>query len=261
MILSVLKFLLRAKEHVLLKNIFNRWDGKLRKYADRYLFRRDLENDMEFQKLYQRVGPTKYTMTSMEKCYSLYKAIQYIANGDIPGDIVECGVWRGGSAMLSALTLIELKQTQRKIYLYDTYEGMPEPTEKDIDIHGIPYRLIWQKEKDLLTVPLGEVKKNMFSTGYPSENLIFVKGKVENTIPRITPYQVALLRLDTDFYESTYHELVHLYPKVSPRGVILVDDYGHFQGAREGTDKYFNEFSQNILLHRIDYSCRVGIKP
>ena len=61
-------------------------------------------------------------------------------------------------------------------------------------------------------------------------------------------------------YESTYHELVHLYPKVSPRGVILVDDYGHFQGAREGTDKYFNEFSQNILLHRIDYTCRVGIK-
>ena len=252
------------REFILLKNFFRRWDGKLRKYADRYLFRRDLENDKEFQKIYQRVVPRrhpKYTMTSMEKCYSLYRAVQYIINGDIPGDLVECGVWRGGSAMLSALTLIELNQTHRKIYLYDTYEGMPEPTEKDIDINGIPYRLLWKKEKDLLTIPLDEVKKNMLSTGYPSENIIFVKGMVEDTIPRTLPYQVALLRLDTDLYESTYHEFVHLYPKVSPLGVVIVDDYGHFQGAREATDKYFNEVSPNILFHRIDFSCRVGVKP
>ena len=248
----------------MLKNFFRRWDGKLRKYADRYLFRRDLENDKEFQKIYQRVVPRrhpKYTMTSMEKCYSLYRAVQYIINGDIPGDLVECGVWRGGSAMLSALTLIELNQTHRKIYLYDTYEGMPEPTEKDIDINGIPYRLLWKKEKDILTIPLDEVRKNMLSTGYPSENIIFVKGMVEDTIPRTLPYQVALLRLDTDLYESTYHEFVHLYPKVSPLGVVIVDDYGHFQGAREATDKYFNEVSPNILFHRIDFSCRVGVKP
>jgi O-methyltransferase len=78
----------------------------------------------------------------MERCYSLYKAIQYITKGDILGDIVECGVWRGGSAMLAALTLIKSQQTHRKIYLYDTYEGMPEPTDKDIDIHGEPYRLL-----------------------------------------------------------------------------------------------------------------------
>ena len=248
----------------MLKTFFHRWDGKLRKYADRYLFRKDLENDIEFQKIYQRIVPKrspKYTLTGMERCYSLYKAVQYIINGDIPGDIVECGVWRGGSAMLAALTLIEFNQTHRKIYLYDTYEGMPEPSEKDIDINGIPYHLLWKKEKDVLTIPLDEVRKNMLSTGYPSENIIFVKGMVQDTIPRTLPYQIALLRLDTDLYESTYHEFVHLYPKVSPRGVVIVDDYGHFQGAREATDKYFNEVSQNILLHRIDFSCRVGVKP
>ena len=255
--------MLLSKKVILLKNFFSRWEGKLRKYADRYLVRRDLEDDIEFQKIFRQVGckRSKYTLTSMERCYSLYRAVQYITKGDIPGDIVECGVWRGGSAMLSALTLVEMNQTHRKIYLYDTYEGMSEPTDKDIDINGVPYRLLWKKEKDLLTVSLDEVKKNMLSTGYPTENIIFVKGMVEDTIPRTLPYQVALLRLDTDLYESTYHELVYLYPKVSPRGVVIVDDYGHFQGAREATDKYFNETSQNILFHRIDYSCRVGVKP
>ena len=104
-------------------------------------------------------------------------------------------------------------------------------------------------------------KKNMFSTGYPKENIIFVKGMVEDTIPRTLPNQIALLRLDTDLYESTYHELIHLYPKVATQGVVIIDDYGHFQGSQEATDKYFSQESRDVLFHRIDYSCRVGIKP
>jgi len=247
----------------LFQNFIRRWDGRLRKYADRYLNRSDLVKDKDFQGIYSKVGTrkSKYTLTSMERCYSLYKAIQYITKGDILGDIVECGVWRGGSAMLAALTLIQNNQTHRKIYLYDTYEGMSEPTDKDIDIHGVPYRLLWKKENELLTVSLDEVKKNMFSTGYPKENIIFVKGMVEKTIPRTLPNQIALLRLDTDLYESTYHELIHLYPKVTTQGVVIIDDYGHFQGSQEATDKYFSQESRQVLFHRIDYSCRTGIKP
>ena len=245
------------------QNFIRRWDGRLRKYADRYLNRADLIKDKEFQSIFSKVcsKESKYTLASMERCYSLYKAIKYITKGDILGDIVECGVWRGGSAMLAALTLIKNDQTYRKIYLYDTYEGMSKPTDKDIDIHGVPYRLLWEKEKELLTVSLNEVKKNMLSTGYPEENIIFIKGMVEDTIPLTIPNQVALLRLDTDLYESTYHELIHLYPKVIPQGVLIIDDYGHFQGAQEATDKYFSEKSRKILFHRIDYSCRIGIKP
>ena len=245
------------------ENFTRRWDGRLRKYADRYLNRSDLEKDKEFQDLYSKVGTrkSKYTLTSMERCYSLYKAIQYITKGDILGDIVECGVWRGGSAMLAALTLIKSQQTHRKIYLYDTYEGMPEPTDKDIDIHGVPYRLLWKKEKEFLSVSLDEVKKNIFSTGYPKENIIFVKGMVQDTIPNTVPKQIALLRLDTDLYESTYHELFHLYPKTTSQGVIIIDDYGHFQGSQEATEKYLSQNPQKVLLHRIDYSCRVWIKP
>ena len=245
------------------KNFIRRWDGRLRKYADRYLNRSDLEKDKEFQDLYSKVGTrkSKYTLTSMERCYSLYKAIQYITKGNILGDIVECGVWRGGSAMLAALTLIKNQQTHRKIYLYDTYEGMPEPTDKDIDIHGVPYRLLWKKEKEFLSVSLDEVKKNIFSTGYPKENIIFVKGMVQDTIPNTVPKQIALLRLDTDLYESTYHELFHLYPKTTSQGIIIIDDYGHFQGSQEATEKYLSQNPQKVLLHRIDYSCRVWIKP
>ena len=119
------------------QNFIRRCDGRLRKYADRYLNRSDLVKDKDFQGIYSKVGTrkSKYTLTSMERCYSLYKAIQYIIKGDIQGDIVECGVWRGGSAMLAALTLIQNNQTHRKIYLYDTYEGMPKPTDKDVDIN------------------------------------------------------------------------------------------------------------------------------
>ncbi len=249
--------------NILFQNLIRRWDSHLRKYADRNLNRSDLVKDKNFQNIYSKVGPrkSKYTLAPMERCYSLYKAIKYVTKASISGDIVECGVWRGGSAMLAALTLMENQETHRKIYLYDTYEGMSEPTDKDIDIHGVAYRLLWKKEKELLTVSLDEVKKNMSSTGYPKENIIFVKGMVEDTIPNTVPNQVALLRLDTDLYESTYHELIHLYPRVSSQGVVIIDDYGHFQGAQEATEEYFKKFSQEVLFHRIDYSCRVMIKP
>ena len=215
--------------------------------------------DTEDLQIIDSVKP--FTMTNTERIFSLIQSVRYVIKNDIPGDIVECGVWRGGSAMLAALTLIENQQTYRKIYLYDTYEGMPEPTDKDIDLHGVPYRLLWEKERELLAVSLDEVKKNMFSTGYPKENIIFVKGMVEDTIPNTVPNQIALLRLDTDLYESTYHELVHLYPKVTQQGVVIIDDYGYFQGAKEATDKYFNQESTKVMFHRIDHSCRVGIKP
>jgi len=247
----------------LLKKIISRLQKRFRTYSAPHSSRPDIENDLEFQEIYRRVWSqnSKYTMTSMERCYSLYSSIQYITKANIPGDVIECGVWRGGSAMLSALTLIKNNQNHRKIYLYDTYEGMSEPTNKDIDIQGVPYRQLWEQEKGLLSVPIDEVKKNMLSTGYPEENIIFVEGMVEKTIPNTVPSLVSLLRLDTDLYESTYHELIHLYPKIASQGILIIDDYGHFQGAREATEKYFSESNYNIFLQRIDYTCRVGVKP
>ena len=219
-------------------------------------FPKDIEN--EFLEIYEKCQV--YTMTSMERMYALYQGTKYVVNAKIPGDFVECGVWRGGSSMLMALTLLKCKDVSRKIFLYDTFEGMSKPIEKDIQIvDGKPALETWQKEHMAFS-SFNETKTNMLSVGYPENNITFVKGKVENTIPSMMPFKISLLRLDTDWYETTSHELRHLFPLLSNKGVIIIDDYGHWSGAKEATDKYFFENKTPILLNRIDYTGRLGIK-
>jgi O-methyltransferase len=221
--------------------------------------------DMEkqFQVIYYECKD--FTMTSIERMYALYKATQYIVDNKVPGDIVECGVWKGGSSMLCALTMKTMGEMQRKIYLYDTYSGMSQPTQKDVSYIGNRALDRWIKAEkngiyDWDVATLEEVQKNMFSTGYTKENLLFIQGKVEDTIPAIVPENIALLHLDTDWYESTYHELNHLFPRLSSGGVIVIDDYGHWKGAQEAVDKFLQENNVKILLNRIDYTGRIGIK-
>jgi hypothetical protein len=206
-----------------------------------------------------------YTSTTTERMYALYKATQYTVAQKVPGDIVECGVWKGGSCMLSALILKHMGETNKKIYMYDTYQGMSEPSTIDVSHWGGEAMERWKKlqrgnHNEWAYVSLEEVKKNMFSTGYPQENLVFIKGKVQETIPQVMPDKVSLLRLDTDWYESTYHELLYLFPRLSQNGVIIIDDYGYWKGVKEATDKYFQENAVKILLNRIDHSGRIGIK-
>lgn len=219
--------------------------------------------DVMFRRIYDKCR--KYTMTSKESMYALYKSVEYIIKNNIPGDFVECGVWRGGSAMLIAYTLLELNVTNRKIYLYDTFEGMTQPTKFDYlvannKIHAYDE---WKKRQkkdhnEWCYASLSEVKKNMDLTGYPRNNIVFVKGKVEETIPKTIPSKIAILRLDTDWYESTKHELIHLFPILSKNGVLIIDDYGHWAGSKKAVDEYFS--NRQMLLNRIDYSARIGIK-
>lgn len=221
-----------------------------------------LEDD--FLRLYDRCKT--HTMTSVPRMYALYCAVKYVVNHDIPGDFVECGVWKGGSSMLVALTLLSLHQTTRRLYLYDTYAGMSEPTDHDVTQFGQPAYAGWKENQhggtnDWMRVSLEEVTRNLYSTGYPPSNLTFVKGKVEDTIPGTIPDQIAVLRLDTDWYESTRHELIHLYPKLSEHGVLILDDYGFWKGAREATDEYFRQHQVPMLLNRVDVTARIGVKP
>ena len=147
------------------------------------------------------------------------------------------------------------------MWLYDTFEGMPRPTAKDVAYNGIPAESRWQEEgAGWCLSPLEEVRANMESTGYPSEQIRLVAGMVEDTIPDMVPDRIAVLRLDTDWFESTYHELVYLFPRLVPGGVLIIDDYGHWQGAREATDKYFEEAGITMLLQRTDYTGRMGIR-
>ena len=230
----------------------------------RETFRLDPDMENDFIRIYQQCR--KFTMTSAARMYALYNAIRYVSDNRIPGDIVECGVWKGGSCMLAALTLLHLGDTDRTIYLYDTFAGMSTPEDVDLDFQHNRAKEEWEKHKKgnmnlWCYSPLEAVRQNMLSTGYPAERLVFVQGKVEETIPGTMPSGIALLKLDTDWYASTRHELDHLYPVLSEQGVLIIDDYGYWQGARRAVDDYFADHPPRPLLHKIDFSGRVGIKP
>lgn len=208
-----------------------------------------------------------YTMTSPERLFSLIQAVRYVARASIPGDIVECGVWRGGSMMAAAQTLMACSDTQRGLHLFDTFEGMSPPTAFDVAVDG-------QTASALLASPrttdpespwcyagIDDVRAAMRSTGYPAERIHYVQGRVEDTLPGGAPARIALLRLDTDWYESTRHELEQLYPLLSAGGVLIVDDYGHWAGCRKAVDEYLGAHGIKLLLNRVDYTGRIAIKP
>lgn len=208
-----------------------------------------------------------FTMTSRFRVLALISAVRYIVTHRVPGDLVECGVWRGGSAMAMALTLSEMGASNRKIWLYDTFSGMTAPTTHDVDRYGSP------ADEQMSSIglidghsawcfsPREQVEANMQSTGLSSELVEYVEGDVVETLGHTLPGEIALLRLDTDWYESTAAEMRTLYPLVSSNGVCIIDDFGHWTGARQAVLEYFQEHPPAPLLNRVDYSGRLIIKP
>jgi len=218
--------------------------------------------------IYNTVKAGPLTMLSLERILANIRAVGYVVSNRIPGDIVECGVWRGGSSMAMAMALLEYSDTSRTLWMYDTYAGMTEATDVDMTHWGANAADLLAAAKQheapehslvLARASLEDVTANMQSTGYPVGRINFVKGPVEQTIPGVMPDQIALLRIDTDWYESTRHELRHLYPRLSPGGILIIDDYGHWQGARKAVDEYFKDAP--LFLHRIDYTGRLAVKP
>ena len=216
------------------------------------------------KKIIEKVRP--YTMTSRERIFGLIEAVNYLAKNQIAGDIVECGVWRGGSMLAIAEALMEVSDTSHELYLYDTFEGMSEPTEHDKDFADKKAEELLlpnvNKDEDLIWAysSLDAVKQTMSLTNYPQNKIHFVKGKVEDTIPSTLPSNICLLRLDTDWYESTKHELLHLFPRLVKGGVLIIDDYGFWKGARKAVDEYFAENNIQILLNRLDDTGRIAVK-
>jgi len=207
-----------------------------------------------------------YTMTSVERLFALIQAVRYIVRANIGGSIVECGVWQGGSMMAVAHTIKRLGKNDRDMYLFDTYEGMTRPTDVDKSYADEAALIEFERTKrtsdtsEWCYASIEQVQRNLVSTGYDPDRFKFIKGKVEDTIPHSAPSQISLLRLDTDWYESTRHELIHLFPRLAVGGVLIVDDYGHWQGSRKATDEYLAQNNIFILLNRIDYTGRIAIK-
>lgn len=212
-----------------------------------------------------------HSMTSEQRLVATIDAVTYVIQRDVPGALVECGVWKGGSVLAMIRALQRLDVVDRDVYLFDTFEGMTRPTERDTSRYEPSPLDVWASSEAARTLPWREwfnpetfnidaVRSLILETGYPEAHIHFVEGRVEETLPAAAPTAVALLRLDTDWYDSTWHELVHLYPIVSDGGVLIIDDYGHWDGSRAAVDQYFREVAEPIFLSRIDYTGRVGVK-
>lgn len=208
-----------------------------------------------------------FTMTSIERQLALCRCLRYITENAIAGDFVECGVWKGGSAMIAGFHFKESCE-DRCIWLYDNFLGMPpSDDDKDFDLNGQLANIQRKQHEETATggwcqALAKEVSFNMQSTGYPMKYVNIVEGDIMATIPsQNMPKHISLLRLDTDWYASTMHELIHLYPLVSAGGFVVIDDYGHWQGAKKAVDEYFKELKPAPYLHRVDYTGRILQKP
>ena len=209
---------------------------------------------------------SKYTMTSKERLLALLDAVEYVSRNGITGDFVECGVWKGGSSLAAALKFSELNDF-REIYMFDTFEGMTSPTKCDVDYNGMnaDTLLNMESKNEASTIwcvsDLDSVKETMkLAENYPKKQIKFIKGKVEDTIKSNMPSSISILRLDTDWYESTKYEMEYLFPKLVVGGVLIIDDYGHWLGAKKAIDEYLRENNIKMLLNRIDYTGRIGVK-
>lgn len=210
----------------------------------------NIQDNADFMAKFERCKP--YTMVDPVRLFMLYLGVQHIIKSKVPGDLVECGVWRGGCCMLMTLTAQQLETPHRQLWMYDTYTGMTEPGPNDIKHNGEPAHDEWAKNQaddhnKWCYAQLDEVRRNMATTGYAPSLFRFVQGKVEDTIPAHLPERISLLRLDTDWYDSTYHELTHMYPLLSPNGVIIFDDFYFWKGQGQAAQRYFQE--QNIHLN------------
>jgi O-methyltransferase len=223
-------------------------------------FPRDYDED--FCEIIRAVRP--YSMTGNDKLHALISATKYVSRYNVPGDIVEFGVWRGGGMKAVALTLEAVDDFSRDLYLYDTFEGMTAPTEKDVRFDGAPAAgLLETSGKDTAVwavASLEDVQQRFAEGRYPQDKIHYIKGPVEETIPAQLPEQISILRLDTDWYESTDHEFKHAYDRLVSGGVLMIDDYGWWQGSRTATDEFLERTGEKLLLLRMA-SGRVAIKP
>ena len=208
-----------------------------------------------------------FTMTSGERLWSLLNAVRHVVDNGVPGDFVECGVWRGGSVMAMARELLSLGVSDRQIWLYETFGGMTAPTVEDVEAGSgvtaetmLGQTVVGDGDNVWCVAGISDAQSNVFSTGYPKGNFTFAEGDVAQTLKETFPEKISLLRLDTDWYESTRMELEVLYPRLAVGGVCIFDDYGHWQGARKAVDEYFEKLGQRLYVHPIDYSGRVLIK-
>ena len=191
-----------------------------------------------------------YSKCSRVRLTAMAKALAKLDATGIEGDVVECGVWQGGGVILSRLL------SDRIVWLYDTFTGMANPSEHDVTRKG--YKMPEGKSAATLL----EVAANLERTGtLKSDMLRMVVGPVEETLlhKEHVPDKIALLHLDTDWYLSTKKELEVLWPRLQHKGIMIVDDYGHWKGAKRAVDGYFTAAHGHSRIN-IDYTAIMVVK-
>ena len=221
-----------------------------------------IDFESQYVDIIKKVKP--YTMTSSERLYQLIYCVKYLVENRIAGDFVECGVWRGGSILTMIETLKMLDVRDRKLQLFDTFSSDDIFATKTAITEDEPFQGSLEEIKESsgidFSVNLDDVKRVMKNTNYPTENVVFNVGRVEDTIPEARVDSIALLRLDTDWYDSTKLQLEEFYDKVVPNGVVIFDDYGFWKGHKKAADEFLAKNNIKPLLLRNDSSCRLFIK-
>ena len=194
------------------------------------------------------------TMVSRGRIYDLDRLVNETIESNIDGDYVECGVYRGG---LSALILDKIlsHQLDKKLWIYDTFQGMSEPTEVDISTKNENAVEAFNSLKNettgcadwcKATIDIVQSTLNLVSKNYPNYCKL-IQGKVEDTLPVVDniPEKISLMRLDTDWYESTKIELDTFYNLLSIGGIIIIDDYRYWQGQKLAVDEFFQTIEKD----------------
>tara|TARA_Y100001970_G_C14121121_1_gene796348 strand:+ start:335 stop:1105 length:771 start_codon:yes stop_codon:yes gene_type:complete len=242
-----------------IKKIFNFFDLEIKRknnFQDRYFDSVTEISDNE-KKILEKIS--EIALSSVANQWSIIQSLKHIKEKNIPGEVVECGVYKGGSLILICL-IAQMLELKKEIIGYDTFEnGFDSISEFDLSAKGKKIEKLSFEKNFFPTVNevLNIIKKfNIDSNFYPK----LVKGKTQDTLllDENVPDSISFLRLDTDIYEPTADQLDKLYPKLSSGGILHIDDYGHCPGVKKAVDEYFVD--KKIWLHRIDYTCRLLIK-
>lgn len=226
------------------------WSWLWSQAQDLILSSRDSFSQAEFARLYRSIRP--YTVSSNARLRGLYRAVRHVVTENVVGDVVECGVGRGGSAALMGLALRHF-DAQRTLWLFDTFEGLPPPTEDDPDFE------IAKRYTGACRGDRAEVGALFERLGISAQSR-FVKGLFQETLPASGVEKIAVLHIDGDWYESVKVCLEHLYDRVTTGGIIQIDDYGHWAGARKAVDEFSRRHPSQIVLQKLDYTGRQFVK-
>lgn len=215
--------------------------------------------NFEKSKLYLKVRP--YTMASSRRLANVYQLSKLVETHKLEGAFVECGVWKGGCIAVMAYVAKKVN-SNRKIWLFDSFEGLPEPNKKD-GAKALEYAQGRSSGKlepiNQCVGPLDDVKEIFFSILKIDENNIVIrKGWFQDTLPiaknEIGP--IAILRVDGDWYESTKCCLENLYDNVISNGYVIIDDYSHWEGCKKAVEEFFEDRNIKVKLNKIDYTGR-----